>query len=82
MRSEAKVNYGVRGVRRRTDLSVPKKDEPGEVRAKNGMVILRCGPDFACVLSPDAAVITSDRLFRAGIRAKRQERRLDEAENR
>jgi hypothetical protein len=42
------------------------------------VVILRCGPEFACALSPDAAVITSDRLFRAGIRAKRQERRLEE----
>ena len=72
-RSEANATKAC-GVRRRTDLSIQTSDEPGEVRASNGRVILRCGAGFACTLSADAAVITSDRLFRAGLRAKRQER--------
>jgi hypothetical protein len=56
-------------------------DEPAEVRAEDGRVILRCGDGFACALSADAAVITSDRLFRAGLAAKRQEMGPDSAED-
>ena len=61
-------------------MAIHMTDEPGEVRARKGRVIVRCGPHCACELSPDDAVIMSDRLFRAGIRAKRQEKRRDEAE--
>ena len=61
-------------------MPIHTTDEPGEVRARKGRVILRCGPHCACELSPDAAVIMSDRLFRAGIRAKRQETRREGAE--
>ena len=49
-------------------------DVPGEAHVEDGKVILRCGPEVTCALSADAAVITSDRLFRAGLAAKAQER--------
>lgn len=53
-------------------------DEPGDVRAENGRVILRWGHSLTCALTPDAAVITSDRLFRAGVMAKMQEKEIEE----
>ena len=55
-------------------------DVPGEAHVEDGKVILRCGSEVAFTLTPDAAVITSDRLFRAGLAAKVQEREMQDEE--
>ncbi|MGE5722672.1 MAG: hypothetical protein ACM3YM_09440 [Sphingomonadales bacterium] len=47
--------------------------EPGKVSAENGRVVIRCPSGATVIFTPDAAVITSDRLLRAGLIAKRQE---------
>ena len=53
-------------------LSHLPMDSPVDICAEEGVVILRCGDGCACTFSADAAVIASDRLFAAGLTAKRQ----------
>ena len=62
----------------RKPLREEARDEPGDAAAEDGTVVLRCAGDLLCKLTPDAAVITSDRLFRAGIAAKIQQRQGSE----
>jgi hypothetical protein len=48
-------------------------EEPSNVSVENGHVIIHCANGATFTFTPDAAVITSDRLLRAGLLAKRQE---------
>ena len=48
-------------------------DEPSEVSVEDGKVLIHCSEGVTFVFTPDAAVITSDRLLRAGLAAKKQE---------
>jgi len=47
--------------------------QPGEVSVESGYVVLHVPDGSNCIFTPDAAVITSDRLLEAGLRAKRAE---------
>jgi hypothetical protein len=51
----------------------PLHDEPSKISVEDGHVVIRCPEGQTFTFTPDAAVITSDRLFRAGLVAKRQE---------
>ena len=50
-------------------------EKPSDVSVKDGHVIIHCSEGMTFTFTPDAAVITSDRLLQAGLRAKRQEMR-------
>ena len=47
--------------------------EPSEVSVKDGRVLIHCTSGETFTFTPDAAVITSDRLLRAGLVAKKHE---------
>jgi hypothetical protein len=54
---------------------MPKRvlDKPSDISAEDGRVVIHCPEGQTFTFTPDAAVITSDRLLRASLVAKRQE---------
>ena len=47
--------------------------EPGQIIVKDGQVLIHCSGGGTIALTPDDAVIASDRLFQAGLEAKKQQ---------
>jgi hypothetical protein len=47
--------------------------EPSDVSVEDGHVVIHCPEGQTFTFTPDAAVITSDRLLQAGLQAKRNE---------
>jgi hypothetical protein len=58
-------------------MRTPIFDEPSTVTVEDSIVIVRGPDDVDIGLSADAAAVTSDRLFRAALRAKRSEPQAD-----
>ena len=50
----------------------PVCDEPAEVDAKDGAVILRCPESAAVLMTPGAAEETSERLLEGAMKARGQ----------
>ncbi|HJQ17086.1 MAG TPA: hypothetical protein VJ859_08790 [Allosphingosinicella sp.] len=48
-------------------------DEPSDISVEDGHVVIRCVDGMTITITADAAVITSDRLLRAGLEAKKQQ---------
>jgi hypothetical protein len=55
-------------------------DEPSNVTVEDSVVIVKGPDDIDIGLSADAAAVTSDRLFRAALKAKRSETQDDSDE--
>ena len=46
---------------------------PSHIAAEDGHVVIRCWGGMTFAITPDTAVITSDRLLQAGLEAKKQQ---------